>query len=325
MATGAGSVTIGASVNFQRIQTQIEAAVLAVVNSSAHRAYDVAQQRVPVRRIFKGGRRQFVTLPRVTMQNIEQAKVAGTPEHQAVQNALAAREISGMPLDATGKQTYYQPGRKIQTNRPWENRDFALPGKYGRKPGGAARAQRLDLRSQLLQPQLNRLGDYAFSLLSSKGRYELRTGRADYKGRVGGRLKGEMEVEEAKVGPHFRAEVSSPTYYAKYVEFGTRRAAAQPYLRPGLMAVSISYRDNMLSALQRAGRYGLESKRGAGGQVNVSAQRQAIGLDALSKQVGPILGPQPGQPGFTASQNEALSGYTHLIDVMRTRGGGYVK
>jgi HK97 gp10 family phage protein len=40
----------------------------------------------------------------------------------------------------------------------------------------------------------------------------------------------------------------SPTPYAKYVEFGTRRSRAQPYLRPALAQVRESFRVRMAAA-----------------------------------------------------------------------------
>lgn len=315
MATPASTLTISARINFQRIQLQIEAAVMSVVNASAAKAYDYAQQKVPVRRIFKGGKRHFITLPRVTKENMAQARIEGTPEREAFLAVKAAREITDLPEGFE----HYTPGRTIQTNRPWDNRDFPMPANLGRGLGSGRRgknAERHDLRRQLLSDTLTGAGAFAVGQLSSKGRYELRTGRANYKGRVGGTLKGEMEVIRAENGPHFKASVVSPTRYAKFVEFGTRRSVAQPYLRPGLMHVQVSFREDMLHALQRAGRFGLPSGGKAGGQTQVFLRE--IGLaPAAAPSIGPILGPQPGQIGFTASQNEAIAGIAHLSDVLR--------
>ena len=82
--------------------------------------------------------------------------------------------------------------------------------------------------------------------LTSRGRYELRSGRANItigaRTYLGGRLRSEIQAEPAAGGPVFIARVLSPTPYAKYVEFGTRHNRAQPYLRPALAAQRSAYR-----------------------------------------------------------------------------------
>lgn len=89
--------------------------------------------------------------------------------------------------------------------------------------------------------------------LTSRGRYELRTGRANFTGpggtTLGGRLRGEIRVVPAEGrGPRWVAKVVSPTRYAKYVEFGTRHSRAQPFLRPALSQVRESFRGRMRAA-----------------------------------------------------------------------------
>lgn len=90
--------------------------------------------------------------------------------------------------------------------------------------------------------------------LTSRGRYELRTGRANFTGpggsTLGGRLRGEIHVVPAEGrGPRWVAKVVSPTRYAKYVEFGTRHSRAQPYLRPALSQVREGFRGRMKTAV----------------------------------------------------------------------------
>lgn len=75
-------------------------------------------------------------------------------------------------------------------------------------------------------------------LLNARGRYEVASGRANYRPRgratqVGGRLKGEIRALPARVeGRMVVAEVISPTPYAKQQEFGNRHNPAHPYMRP---------------------------------------------------------------------------------------------
>jgi len=89
--------------------------------------------------------------------------------------------------------------------------------------------------------------------LTARGRYELKTGRANFRsprGRttLGGRLRGEIHAVPARGGPTWVAKVVSPTPYAKYVEFGTRHARSQPYMRPALAQVRESFRKRMQEA-----------------------------------------------------------------------------
>lgn len=90
--------------------------------------------------------------------------------------------------------------------------------------------------------------------LTSRGRYELKTGRANFSGPggtiLGGRLRGEIHMVPAEgSGPRWVAKVVSPTRYAKYVEFGTRHNRAQPYMRPALAQVRESFRGRMKAAV----------------------------------------------------------------------------
>jgi hypothetical protein len=74
--------------------------------------------------------------------------------------------------------------------------------------------------------------------LDRRGRYEVRSGRANYRARgragaVGGRLKGEIRATPGHVeGRRAVASVISPTPYAKHQEFGNRHNPAHPYMRP---------------------------------------------------------------------------------------------
>jgi HK97 gp10 family phage protein len=69
---------------------------------------------------------------------------------------------------------------------------------------------------------------------------------------LGGRLRGEIHVEgPIQAGSIIAAKVVSPTYYAKYQEFGTRHNRATPYMRPAVAKLRISYRNEIVKALNR--------------------------------------------------------------------------
>lgn len=122
---------------------------------------------------------------------------------------------------------------------------------------GPVRTQRTPanrVHSNMALRQLARPGRLRIATpLTSRGRYELRTGRANFRGpggaTLGGRLRGEIHVQPAEGGgTRWVAKVVSPTPYAKYVEFGTRHNRAQPYLRPALNQVRESFRNRMRAA-----------------------------------------------------------------------------
>lgn len=96
--------------------------------------------------------------------------------------------------------------------------------------------------------------------LTSRGKFELRSGRADFinpdgSRTLGGTLRGEIHVEPAQgSGPVWIARVVSPTRYARYQELGTRHNRAHPYMRPALAQVRESFRSRMAAAAQLSGR-----------------------------------------------------------------------
>ena len=49
-----------------------------------------------------------------------------------------------------------------------------------------------------------------------------------------GALKASIDYELKRVGTSYRASVFATEHYALLIEFGTRNANAQPYLRPAL-------------------------------------------------------------------------------------------
>lgn len=97
---------------------------------------------------------------------------------------------------------------------------------------------RISLRALQTQDLPGYLSDEAEALLTRRGRYEVRSTRARFRpqhraAQIGGRLKGEIHVTEARLdGRNAEVEVVSPTSYAKFQEFGTRHNRAHPYLRP---------------------------------------------------------------------------------------------
>jgi HK97 gp10 family phage protein len=264
----AGSAQFELAIDWNRILNQFIQAAIGEVNKATTQAYAIAQQKVPVRRVFQERRRAPIKL------NMR----------ERVKTLNAAKQIEGG----------YLPSLTVQTRRS-ANQFFPylrvpIKGNYTREQVARGRIKygprvRGDFREVGYSEELGRfeLTDPIAALqLTSRGRSELRrkdqslsafdrakfiAGKSHgtaalsknpesvYKGRLGGRLKGEMYVERAKPDDTgFAGYVVSPTPYAKYVEFGTRYAAAQPYLRPAIDQIAIRYHDDMVRALQHAGR-----------------------------------------------------------------------
>lgn len=81
----------------------------------------------------------------------------------------------------------------------------------------------------------------ATSRLTAAGKREVARAKgahpasALYKGRIGGRLRGELRMsQQVREGDEIWYYVESPTPYAIYQEFGTTKHRAQPFLRPAL-------------------------------------------------------------------------------------------
>lgn len=99
---------------------------------------------------------------------------------------------------------------------------------------------------------------YEHSPLHARGRFELRTGRSLFKRRdtgettLGGRLRGEIEMIPAVPSDkRIKAKVVSPTYYAKYQEFGTRHNRATPYMRPAILKQVTTFRRDVVKSINR--------------------------------------------------------------------------
>jgi len=109
--------------------------------------------------------------------------------------------------------------------------------KFDKKTGGLANVVGIAQKGkntivQMINPTV---------FLTKAGKNELkiaaRAGRttALYKGRIGGRLRGELRLTPPETrGKVTWVYVESPTPYAGFQEFGTSRHRSQPFLRPAL-------------------------------------------------------------------------------------------
>lgn len=225
------SVTFSANAIYQRKARQINQAV----SDTVRIVTEDARRRAPVRKVFKG------SLGRATLQSIEEA---------AAEVALRSR----LGLAPGPVRTQRTPAARVHGFGP---RRLLTSPRLPAYDVGASRFRAASGRfttasafraTQPLHGQLQFATE-----LSARGRYELKTGRANItaggKTYLGGRLRSQITSGGVSGNPVFVGSVISPTPYAKYVEFGTRHNRAQPYLRPALAAQREAFRKRLQRAV----------------------------------------------------------------------------
>lgn len=215
------AMTFSADRIFAQMAPRIQAAVTDTIRAIEAEAIS----RAPVRKVFRGGR------GRATLQSSEEV-------------AAEAAVRSSLGLAPGAVRTQRTPAARVHGFGP---RRLLV------KPTFDPRVRRFRGSSgRFTPPATNRL---LFNTpLTSRGRFELRSGRANVfsngQATLGGRLRNEITSEPATGEVIFVGRVISPTPYAKYVEFGTRHARAQPYLRPAVASQRNAFRERLTRALR---------------------------------------------------------------------------
>jgi HK97 gp10 family phage protein len=168
----------------------------------------------------------FMLSPGTTRQDVE--------EFRQIQAELRARGYGGGDELSIEYEKPTYGGRELNRSKTGLKH---FPGQRGMKPDAK--------------------GNYNKSVLDARGRYDVRTGRANFTDKagvttVGGRLRKSIRT----VGPvhhlnTIRAQVVSPVRYSKFQEFGTRHNRAHPYMRPAILKLTNSYRAEMVKAINR--------------------------------------------------------------------------
>lgn len=214
------AVTFDPATIYARIAARVEAAV----TETAHLIAEDARERAPVRKVFQGSRGG-----------------ASLQSHEEAAAEVAVRSRLGLAQGPV--RTQRTPAARVHR--------FG-PRRLLQKPAFDPRVKRFRAESgQFTAKGTNRL---VFDTpTTARGRYEIRTGRANItiggQSFVGGRLRREITSTPAEGGPQYVASVRSPTPYAKYVEFGTRHNRAQPFLRPAIAAQREGFRDRLKRAI----------------------------------------------------------------------------
>ena len=263
----------------------IASRALKAVNDVARDAHEVALDLVPVRKIFRYGR-----TPRTNDRFQGRQEVRTLSLEEALQESAVRRRLflagktgkdrrdaikrgvgSSFATDAAGRrlrgsQSVVQTAQFSEEYRTFNRanpggRDFAERRQITRvEPIYDSRGRQVDFR--VTAPRLAENDDQAD--LSARGRYEV--GRAAREGRTvaGGALRESLKegFEPAILGRVMTARITvgnQKVHYAPYVEFGTRRSRAQPFMRPALAHARGKYRDVMERTLE-SGLSGLEVK-----------------------------------------------------------------
>jgi HK97 gp10 family phage protein len=227
-----------------------------VASQTAFRVRTGARRKAPVRKVFKGGR-ATIGFGRSGF------RARGLDDEQLARNGAQRRKYTRPPRSASPLPA--APGRPRYGVVTRVNRANSAhsPESYLRRvvhTGGLSRLMDLagkpppaisEIKAALASGA--RTGG-AFHLenraaeatLSARGRYELKSGRAVHGAtpgsrsgfQLGGALRDSIDVvdggsTETRIA--FDVVAGGPAApYARYVEFGTRHAAAQPFLRPAL-------------------------------------------------------------------------------------------
>lgn len=210
----------------QAIYARIASRVEGIVTETAHLIAEDARERAPVRKVFQGSR------GRATLQSTEEA---------AAEVAVRAR----LGLAPGPVRTQRTPAARVHR--------FG-PRRLLQRPAFDPRVSRFRAQGGQFTASAGQSNRLVFDTPTTRrGRYEIRTGRANIfvngQAFVGGRLRREITASQAEGGTITSATVSSPTPYAKYVEFGTRHNRAQPYLRPAIAAQREAFRSRLKRAI----------------------------------------------------------------------------
>lgn len=288
------------AVDFARLKLDIIEASVRAVNGVLYVGEERAKRDVPVRKVFRGGKQtvRFKTAEEIEHDRPLRARLGLAPEilatPQAVERVRAAGRNPRKSLITTGGEfgfarTIEHPSRSRSVDRSGRT-----PAQRGRTeirrdrandffPGGEVPSRRVLQSGELGNPGSRRLAQEPVErLLTGRGRYELRSGRAVHQRQreisyadINARTGETKEVHYARVpeGPAYlggglrntihivkaRADMfpviegwlvagDSEHDYAIHQELGNRHNPAHPFLRPRLA----EWREELPAALRRS-------------------------------------------------------------------------
>lgn len=227
-------------IDWTKVEQAISRALAKELNHIGADIHAAAIARAPVRRVFKGGRRHNQPYE-VFIQQVSANVGMFVPRGHAPNfTAISSNSVHSANVRLKrSKVDLWQPYLKVG-------------GRFQQVKG----AREVVTHSVNGQEHTHMAHMGMYGQLSSQGRYELahphRANSAIYMGTLGGRLRRSIEMKQA-TADDLEVSVYTEVPYAKYVEFGTRRSVAQPFLRPALM----SQRSKLVSRLRAGVKEGL--------------------------------------------------------------------
>jgi HK97 gp10 family phage protein len=253
--------------NANLLASRIIGAVVDGVNETARAAYDQARDDVPVRKVFRFGRDKHG----LRVQGRQDVRTLSLEE--ALGESLLRRKLGLPSAFATSANGRRRPGSQaaVATTNFGTYRAKNRANPVGDVDSGRRDVGRIEGHNRLVNREdvIDHRGAVIGQRftpntinekdLSSRGKYELTrtkvTGEKD--NTLGGALRRSLHLDEAVgSGKRVKAKISAgndEVDYAKYVEFGTRRSRAQPFLRPALARAREELAPNIRGRLARSG------------------------------------------------------------------------
>jgi HK97 gp10 family phage protein len=248
-----------AIINVAQTQEILHHRIRSALNEVIHDAYDLARKEVPVRKIFRYGRNKLGDRIRgrqdVRTLSIEEAlgeqkarsRMSSSTLGMQVAKSLSGAFASAFPTDRAGRRVRGSAPtvKTTQLTGDYRSHDRANKWDQGRREVATIEGVNrivsptdiYDDRGRYVGQRLTPRPDIEADL-STRGRYELEratpTG-TDKLATVGGALRKSIQAHEVSGDRRMVGHVTAGgegVDYAWYVEFGTRRSRAQPFMRP---------------------------------------------------------------------------------------------
>lgn len=232
------------AINIQAVIAKVEQAEEAALEEVADYIVRDAKARAPVRKVFrepKGFRRKFRSLT-APERNLAIKRAMAHQGYSDWGRRVSVAYLQGRIQGRHGRYVGAEIKRPSSNNSLAKSRTLRILGtQEGRTFTPRVDARRVPSRrsgtlgyeSAVLHP-----------LLTARGRYEVRSGRAIHQEvlasgavrvHIGGRLKASIGSEGAvQTGNGTTVRVTAGVRYAKFVEFPTTHNASQPFLLPAL-------------------------------------------------------------------------------------------
>jgi len=239
-------------IDFEALAQQVFDNAVMALGAGALLVQERAQHLAPVRHIFSGDR---YTIRRKRASEIESDRLI------RAQLGLSVEGSVDNPRPKTVRTK--SPLRKTEPSNRWA-------GTYGRRPPPKWRERRMRVAQQHLADYQSEMASRKAgnppqpTVLDRRGAHEVKSKRASSlrwgHAYIGGALRDSIKAWAPEVsGTYAEAWVTAGNQdvdYAKYMEFGTRHAAAHPYLRPALAETRAEIVSRIAAAIRESSRTG---------------------------------------------------------------------